>query len=208
MVQTLKAKEISLYELEENFGLQLITEAQFFPEWVENLPTLNEAEKQALARVKSNYLNLTRRRPMSEEAVKMVVLSPLLDLAGFYQSPFEIETETSVEISAEDDGVIVKGNIDVLVLQKRFWMLVIESKSTKFDVMSALPQALAYMLYAPSIEQPTFGLLVNGRECVFLKLIHSEKPQYARSYALSIERDDDLHQVLSILKRLTQLISQ
>jgi len=78
---------------------------------------------------------------MSEEAVKIVVLSPLLDLAGFYQPPFEIETETPIRISAEDDGVIVKGNIDVLVVQKQFWILVIESKSTKFDVMTALLQA-------------------------------------------------------------------
>lgn len=208
MAQTLKAKEISLYELEENFGLQLITEANFFSEWLENLPALTEVEKQSLERVKSNYLNLTKRRSMSEEAVKMVVLSPLLDLAGFYQPPFEIETEAPVEISAEDDGVIIKGNIDVLVLQKRFWILVIESKSTKFDVMTALPQALTYMLDNPSSKQPIFGLLVNGREFVFLKLIHQEKPQYSRSYSLSIERSEELEQVLSILKRLGQLINQ
>jgi hypothetical protein len=123
---------------------------------------------------------------MLEEAVKMVVLSPLLDLAGFYQLTFEIETETSVEISAEDESFIVKGNIDVLVIQKPFWLLVIESKSSKFDVMTALPQALAYMLDRPNAVQPTFGLLINGREFVFVKLIQQEHPWYARSYALSI----------------------
>jgi len=48
------------------------------------------------------------------------VLSPLLDLAGFYQPPFEIETETPIRISAEDDGVIVKGNIDVLLCKSSF----------------------------------------------------------------------------------------
>ncbi|MFN6461694.1 MAG: hypothetical protein RMZ41_007570 [Nostoc sp. DedVER02] len=53
---------------------------------------------------------------MSEEAVKMVVLSPLLDLVGFYQPPFEIETEKSTDISAVDESIIVKGNIDVLVI--------------------------------------------------------------------------------------------
>ncbi len=143
MVQIIAARDISisLYELEEKFGLQLTTDTNFFPEWTENLPILTDGEKQAMsndkpgdvyARVKSNYLNLNKRRLMSEEAVKMVVLSPLLDLAGFYQPPFEIETETSVEISAEDEGFIVKGNIDVLVIQKRFWILVIESKSSKF----------------------------------------------------------------------------
>ncbi|MEH2192976.1 MAG: type I restriction endonuclease subunit R [Nostoc sp.] len=206
MVQTIPARDISLYELEEKFGLQLATDSNFFTEWTENLPTLTDGEKQAIARVKSNYVNLNKHRLMSEEAVKMVVLSPLLDLAGFYQLPFEIETETSIEISAEDESFIVKGNIDVLVIQKRFWVLVIESKSSKFDVMTALPQALAYMLDCPNIAQPTFGLLINGREFVFVKLIRQEHAWYGRSYALSIERDSELHQVLSILKRLGESI--
>ena len=205
MVQTIPARDISLYELEEKFGLQLATDPNFFTEWTEKLPTLTDGEKQAVARVKSNYLNLNKHRLMSEETVKMVVLSPLLDLAGFYQLPFEIETETSVEISAEDESFIVKGNIDVLVIQKRFWVLVIESKSSKFDVMTALPQALTYMLDRQNSAQPTFGLLINGREFVFVKLIQQEHPWYAQSYALSIERDSELHQVLSILKRLGEL---
>ncbi|MEH1783982.1 MAG: type I restriction endonuclease subunit R [Nostoc sp.] len=206
MVQTIPARDISLYELEEKFGLQLATDINLFPEWTENLPTLTDGEQQAIARVKSNYLNLNKHRLMSEEAVKMVVRSPLLDLAGFYQPPFEIETETSVEISAEDESFLVKGNIDVLVIQKRFWVLVIESKSSKFDVMTALPQALAYMLDRPNPAQPIFGLLINGREFVFVKLIQQEHPWYARSDALSIERDSELHQVLTILKRLGELI--
>jgi predicted type IV restriction endonuclease len=206
MVQTIQARDISLYELEDKFGLQLVTNSDFFPEWIKDLPSLNDAEKLSLERVKSNYLNLTQRRPMSEEAVKMVVLSPLLDLAGFYQAPFEIETEKSTDISAVDESIVVKGNIDVLVIQKRLWVLVIESKSTKFDVLTALPQALAYMLDTSNIEQPTFGLLVNGREFVFVKLVQQEEPKYARSYALSIERDAEFKQVLSVLKRIGQLI--
>lgn len=206
MVQIIQARDITVYDLEDKFGLQLTVDPHFFQEWSENLLSLTDAEKQSLNRVTSNYFNLTKRRIMSEEAVKMVVLSPLLDLAGFYQPPFEIETETSIEISAEDEGVIVKGSIDVLVIQKRFWVLVIEAKSTKFDVLMALPQALAYMLNAPNSNQQTFGLIVNGREFVFIKLIQPNKAQYARSYALSIEREDELYQVLSVLKRLGQLV--
>lgn len=205
MLQTIQARDISLYELEEKFGLQLVTDADFFTEWTNDLPSLNEAENLSLLRIKSNYLNLTLRRPMSEEAVKMVVLSPLLDLASFYQPPFEIETEKSTEISAVDESIIVKGNIDVFIIQKRLVVLVIESKSTKFDVTTALPQALAYMLDTSNIEQP-IGLLVNGREFVFVKLVQQEKPKYARSYALSIERDVEFQQVLSVLKRIGQLI--
>ena len=206
MVQIIQARDITLYDLEDKFGLQLTVDTHFFPEWSQNLLPLTDAEKQSLKRVKSNYFNLTKRRTISEEAVKMVVLSPLLDLAGFYQPPFEIETDTSIEISAEDEGAIVKGSIDVLVIQKRFWVLVIEAKSTKFDVLMALPQALAYMLNDPNPNQPTFGMLVNGREFVFIKLIQQKQPQYARSYALSIEREDELYHILSILKRLSQLV--
>ncbi|MBD2504101.1 type I restriction endonuclease [Anabaena azotica] len=206
MVQTIQARDISLYELEENFGLELVTNTEFFTEWTENLPLLTDNEQLSLERVKSNYLNLTKRRPMSEEVVKMVVLSPLLDLAGFYQPTFEIETETSTEISAIDESVIVKGSIDVLVVNKRLWILVIESKSTKFDVISALPQALAYMLDTPNVERPTFGLLINGREFVFVKLVQAEKPKYARSDALSIEKQNEFQQVLSVLKKLGELI--
>jgi len=205
MIQTIAARDISLYELEEKFDLQLNTEANFFPEWLENLPLITDAEKQALDRVRNNYLNLTKRRPMSEEAVKMVVLSPLLDLAGFYQLPFEITTETSIEISADDEGVIVKGNIDVLVIHQKLWVLVIESKSSKFDVTTAIPQALAYMLDNPNQNQACYGLIVNGREFIFLKLIKQEKPQYARSYALSLERPEELYQVLSVLKQISKL---
>ncbi|MEM7714648.1 MAG: type I restriction endonuclease subunit R [Cyanobacteria bacterium P01_A01_bin.68] len=206
MVQTIQAKDISIYELEEKFDLQLSTDTDFFTEWKENVPSLTDVEKQSLKRVQSNYFNLTRRRLISEEAVKMVVLSPLLDLAGFYQPPFEIETETSVEIVAEEGGVKLKGNIDVLVMQENFWILAIESKSTKFDVMIALPQALAYMLNSPNRYKPTFGLLVNGREFVFVKLLREEQITYARSYALSIEKDSEFEQVLSVLKRVGELI--
>lgn len=206
MVQTIQAKNITLEELQEEFGLQLTTNPEFFPEWQEDFVSLTDEEKRLLQRVKSNYFNLFNRGTILEDAVKMVVLSPLLDLAGFYQPPFAIKTETAIEIVAEDEGVIVRGKIDVLVIQQRFWVLVIESKSTKFDVMEALPQALVYMLSNPRSEQPSFGCLVNGREFVFVKLVRGEVPIYSRSYALSIERDNELEQVFGVLRRIGQLV--
>ena len=205
MVQTIQAQDISLEELQENFGLQLTTDEKFFREWQDNLPSLTDEEKSSLARVRSNFFNLVNRRSLLEEGVKMVVLSPLLDLAGFFQSPFSIRTEKSVEISAKDKELIVRGRIDVLVVQQRLWILVIESKSTKFDVMEALPQALAYMLYSPKSDKPNFGFLVNGREFVFVKLQKADIPIYSRSYALSIDRENELEKVLAALKSISQL---
>ena len=205
MLKTIQAQDISLEELQDNFGLQLTTDSQFFFEWQDSLPNLTDQEKLLLARIRSNYFNLINYRPLLEEAVKMVVLSPLLDLAGFFQPPFSIKTETSVEIAGEDKGLIVRGRIDVLVVRQRLWILVIESKSTKFDVMEALPQALAYMLNNSKGEKPKFGFLLNGREFVFVKLQEANVPIYSRSYALSMDRENELEQVLAALKAIGQL---
>jgi hypothetical protein len=35
MLQTIQARDISLYELEEKFGLELVTKTDFFTEWAE-----------------------------------------------------------------------------------------------------------------------------------------------------------------------------
>ncbi len=204
MLQTIQAQDNNLEELPENFGLELTSDRLFFTEWKDNLPSLTDDEKRCLERVRSNYFNLVNRRSLLEEGVKMVVLSPLLDLAGFFQPPFSIKTENSVEISAEDKGLIVRGRIDVLVVQQKLWILVIESKSTKFDVMEALPQALVYMLNNLKSDQLKFGFLVNGREFVFVKLQQADVPIYSRSYALSIERKNEFEQVLATLKAIGQ----
>jgi len=69
--------------------------------------TTASTPEQSLERV-SKLFELNQAPTNNVGRGKMVVLSPLLDLAGFYQPPFEIETETPIRISAEDDGVIVR----------------------------------------------------------------------------------------------------
>ncbi|MBD1847913.1 hypothetical protein H6F89_31950 [Cyanobacteria bacterium FACHB-63] len=104
---------------------------------------------------------------MLEEAVKMVVLSPLLDLVGFYQPPFRIQPEKAIEVEVIDpeEGVMIRGEIDVLVVSGQLWVLAIESKMSAFSLNVALPQALSYMLANPS--QPCYGLILNGSDFVF-----------------------------------------
>ena len=174
MVQIIQATNLTLRDLKTKYSLQEMPGNQFFREWVDNLPDLTDLEKQLKARAKANYLHLAER-PLLENTVKMVVLSPLLDLAGFYQAPFDIDSEyeVSVPISAEDEGLIVKAKIDVLSLKEQLWTLVIESKRARFAVMEAIPQALAYMMASPNVDGPTFGLAINGSDFIFLKLNYS-----------------------------------
>ncbi|MBE9192891.1 restriction endonuclease subunit R [Gloeocapsopsis crepidinum LEGE 06123] len=207
MIQIIQAPNVGIAYLEEKFGLQLTNEEQFFTECLEyHLDA--EQERCYLDRVKSNYLSLIKQRPILEELAKMVVLSPLLDLVGFYRPPFYVETEESVEIRQEDEGEVVKGRIDVLVLKHQFWLLVIESKSTVFSLHTAIPQALAYMLSNPYLENPVFGLVTNGSEFIFLKLLKHNIPQYALSEQFTLlQRENELYKVLGILKNIRQVLS-
>ena len=192
--------------MKTKLNLQQTNERQFFREWQDNLPEVSESEKQLLERIKTNFLNLIEYPPMLENAVKMVVLSPLLDLAGFYQRPLRISTEKQVEIISEDEGTIIQGKIDVLVLQEQLWILVIEAK-TQFSLEPGIPQALAYMLNNPHPEKPIFGLVTNGSNFIFIKLIKQERSLYALSDEFTLRRANDLYIVLSILKQLGKLVS-
>jgi hypothetical protein len=112
-----------------------------------------------------------------------------------------------VQISAEDDGTIVKGRIDVLVIQNQLWILVIESKRAGFSLEEVIPQALAYILANPDANRPIFGLVTNGSHFIFIKLSKQDTPQYALSYKFSLRRpENELYSVLSILKRISQLL--
>ena len=198
--------KITLHDLTEKFGLQLIEDEQFFREWQENLPEITEAEKQRLDRVKASYSNLIEDPPLLENTVKMVVLSPLLDLAGFYLPPFRIRSEKSIEIALEDEGTIIKGQIDVLVVCDQLWVVVIESKQASFSLEIGRSQLLTYMLANPHPERPTYGLILNGSSFRFLKLIKAETIQYALSRIFDLfNPGNDLYQVLRCLKRLAQL---
>ena len=206
MVQTIQARNVTMYDWETQFKIEWVEDDQLFREWQDNLPEISEAEKQRLDRVKASYRNLLQHPPLLENTVKMVVLSPFLDLADFYLAPFHVTSEKSVEIIDEDEGMIVRGQLDVLALFQEFWVVVIESKKAAFSLEVGIPQLLAYMLANLSADRPTYGLLMNGSSFLFVKLVKRETPQYAFSRWFSMfNPGNDLYSVLSILKRLGQL---
>jgi Type I restriction enzyme R protein N terminus (HSDR_N) len=204
MLQTLQASDLSLNDVETTFGLKECRDTSFFPEWQENLPTLTTVEQQSLDQIKANFLYLSKW-PTTEDVVKLVVLSPLLSMAGFYSPPFRIRSEASIQLSLEEEGKEVRGRIDVLVLQDQLWVLVVESKESSFSLKAAIPQCLAYMMAAPDLSRPVFGLVTNGSEFRFLKLVHGQAV-YGLSELLTLQRrDNDLYPVLAILKSLSAL---
>lgn len=207
MVRVIPANRVSLADLKEHTGLTEATQPDFFLEWSTGLKTITEEEKHDLDRIKANFTRLMQQPPLLENSVKMVVLAPLLDQAGFYEEPFRIESEVSVELALEDEGEIIRGRIDALILQRQLWLLVLESKRSDFAVNVAIGQALTYMITSPNQEQPTFGMISNGSDFLFLKLAKQPHLQYANSRLFSLlNPGNDLYSVLQILKRLGNAI--
>ena len=136
----------------------------FFQEWQTHLPEVTESETRLLDQIKEGYFNLIDDPPLLEKTIQIAVVGPLLFLAGFYLPPFHIKAEESIAISAEDHGVVVRGQLDILLLKEQFWVMVIESKRASFSVEAGLAQLLAYMLANPHPDKPGFGLIHNGRQ--------------------------------------------
>ena len=202
MAQLLIASELTLADLEERFSLHRSIDSSFFSEAKESLPALAELETIALQRVKENFLDQLRSRLLIEETVKLVVVAPLLDLAGFYRSPYQIESEYPIQIEIPDeDGGIIQGRIDTLVIKRSIWIVLVESKRTQMSVHTGVPQALTYLLARSDCNRPGYGLVTNGSEFLFLKQAGSE---FATSNLLSIVNErNELDRVLQMLRRLS-----
>jgi type I site-specific restriction endonuclease len=144
----------------------------------------------------------------------LLVASPLLELAGFYDAPFKLKAEAAVEVTVDDGEEVLRGRIDALILQQdvsrnSFWVLVLEAKKTTISTRSALPQALAYMLTNTQAEQPTFGMMTNGDDVLFVKLTNQPEKRYSLSRVFSLYTlQEEFQAVLQILKRIGKAIAQ
>lgn len=142
----------TLADVESRFNITRTESEGFFPEWHADLPEITEVDRVALNLIRRRYLYHLNEGNLTEGTVTLLMGSPLLERAGFYDPPFKMTAEKSVKIvlNGEDEDVeTLKGRIDVLVMQNQFWAILLESKHTAISVMSALPQTLAYMTANP-----------------------------------------------------------
>lgn len=178
MVQTKPISKtiISLFDLRERFNLTPTTNEQFSSEFTQDLPELTDSEIVTLDQIRSRFFRHMERGSLAEGTINHLVISPLLTLAGLYDEPFFVTTEPEVELLLEDRDELLRGRLDTLIIQQQFWVLVVESKSTiAFSV--ALPQALTYMMGNPNSERPVYGLITNGDEFQFIKLLIQDNSQ-------------------------------
>ena len=198
---------VSLAEVEARFSLVRAQDAAFFKKWLPPLPDVSEKDSISLDLL---YRRLQYHRAdgeLLEGAVTLLVVAPLLELAGFYDPPFKLKSETSVEIVVDDGEEILRGRIDALILQNQLWLLVVEAKKTTIPLRLALPQLLTYLMANSQSNQPLFGLVTNGDEVLFVKLSQVLSTQYDISRAFSLYAVmSEITSVLQILKRISSTI--
>lgn len=197
----------TLAEAEQRFNLHRTENEEFFSEWRTGLPDLSEGETMGLNQLRRRYLYQRTEGYLLEGTVMLLLASPLLAIAGFYDPPFKVRAEESVEIILDDSEEVLRGRIDVLVLEKQLWIVVLESKKTGLSVWSALPQTLAYLMANPQPERPSFGMMTNGDDILFVKLTQMDNRKYDVSRVFSpFTSNQELYSVLQVLKRISRII--
>lgn len=159
--------------------------------------------------MRRRYLYQRSEGHLLEGTVTLLLASPLLALAGFYDPPFRVRAEESVQLTLNDEEEVLQGRIDVLVLLNQLWVVVLESKKTALSVWAALPQTLAYLMANPQPEQPSFGMVTNGDDILFVKLVQGVQRSYALSRVFApFTSSQELYTALQILKRIGQVIKE
>ncbi|MGB3614689.1 MAG: hypothetical protein WBA10_12925 [Elainellaceae cyanobacterium] len=212
MSTTVAVSRLNLPEITEKQGLHLASDPQFFTEWQTPRPDISSQERHYLGQVEQDYFDQLRRGTLSEGLIKLVIISPLLHLAGFYRAPYQVKLEEPVQIELTEQNETWRGRIDALVIQEQFWTVVVESKGSVFGIDQAIPQVLGYMFAAPQPDRPTYGLVTNGSSYAFVKLLRHPNVLYNISDVFlllpgaSPESQSPLETVLSILKKLGQTL--
>jgi hypothetical protein len=112
-----------------------------------------------------------------------------------------------VRLTLDDGEEVLQGRIDVLVLLDQFWVVVLEAKKTALSIWTALPQTLAYLVANPQPEHPSFGMMINGDEILFVKLVQGSQRVYAVSRVFApFTSSQELYSTLQILKQIAQVI--
>ncbi len=195
----------TIAEAEGRFGLGRSEAESFFAEWQQDWPELPRGDRAKLLEMRQRYIYQRTQGHLLEGTVLLLMASPLLAIAGFYDPPFRIRAEESVQLQLTDAEEVLQGRIDVLVLSENFWVVVLEAKKTALSVWVALPQTLAYLMANPTPEKPSFALVTNGDELLFVKL---ERGSYGLSRIFSpLVAARELEIVCQILRFLGLAIS-
>jgi hypothetical protein len=209
---TLIAKKLTLKQVHQllHFEEQLNGS---FPSLL-SLEPLTEFEQQELAQIRNDFRDYLIDGKVLEGQIKLLVISPLLRLAGFFHSPIKISLEQDIdEIVVEDEDTKITGRFDILAVNKErptitdvaFWLLVIEAKNSSINSFEGLPQLLTYAHQSLQRQKIVWGLTTNGMHYQFVLIQQGNPATYQQMPLLSLMDSESAIQLLQILKAICQL---
>lgn len=210
-MKTLNAKNLTLNEVHQLLKLdEQVSNLSF--EALLSLEPLTEFEQQEIVQIRKDFRYYLDAGKVLEGQVKLLVLAPLLRLAGFYRYPIQITLEQDIaDIVITDEDTTITGRLDILAVNQAktinpfFWILVIETKNSQIDALVGLPQLLTYAFGSLEHQEPVWGLTTNGVSYRFVYLQTVSSPSYQllpEVNLIDLERAAQLLQVLKAICRL------
>jgi len=211
-MSALNAKNLTLSEVLRLLKFQKLPNGSFTP--LLSLEPLTEFEQQELIQTCEDFDSYLTDGKVSEGQVKLVSVGPLLRLAGFYRSPIKMFLEEGIaDIAVEDEGATITGRLDLLAIDKNtltttdvpFWILVIETKNSAIDVLTGLPQLLAYAYKSLEHQTSVWGLVTNGARYQFAYIQSGTPPTFQLMPLLNLMDCEPAIQILQVLKAICKL---
>ena len=203
MTQTLAVTKAitNLNEAHQRLNLKPTDQSDFFPEWQQVFPALSPDEIIKLDQLKARYRYYQADGAITESTVDFILVSPLLELLGLCDPPYKLRGEKYISIEIENGDTLLKGLIDVVVVQDDLWIVLLETKRYSFSVMQVLPQTLAYLASANTSQ--SFGLITTGEDYLFVKAdLQTREYDISDKFTLSTCHKNQLQTVAKIMKRL------
>jgi hypothetical protein len=202
------AKNLTLEEVHRLFGFQRQYCDNF--QSLLTLEPITEFEQQEILQTRSEFDNHLTTSDVSEGQVKLIAVSPLLRLAGFYRAPLQVSVEEGIaRIEVVDEDTTITGRFDILAINKTrsahpFWVLVIESKGGAISPSSGLPQLLTYAYRGIQHQESVWGLATNGEFYRFIYVCPGEPPTYQLLPSLNLTDTQSSLLLLQVLKAIRQ----
>ncbi|NES24679.1 MAG: restriction endonuclease subunit R [Symploca sp. SIO3E6] len=206
---TIIAQKLTLKQIHQLLKLHKLPNGSFTP--LLSLEPLTEFEQQELTQIRDDFENYLIEGKVLEGQIKLLVIAPLLRLAGFYRSPIKISLEQDIEtIVVEDEDTKITGRFDLLAVNKEyattkdiaFWLLVIESKNSSINSLEGLPQLLTYAHQSLKYQKLVWGLSTNGTDYRFVLIKPGNPPTYQQMPLLDLMDSESAVLLLQVLKSI------
>ncbi|MEA5467475.1 hypothetical protein [Spirulina sp. 06S082] len=210
---TLQARQLNLEEVEDLLGFQVRYDGSFTS--FLTLEPITDTERQELIKIRDDFHPYLKRQAL-EGQIRLIAVTPILRLAGFYHPSIQIEVETNIApINIDLDDMQITGRLDILAVSSQqktptntdLWILVIETKKVQASMVVGLPQLLVYAYKSLEHQESVWGVVTNGSEYQFVYVQRGSPPTYLRMPFLNIFDRSSAQQLLQVFKALAGCIS-